>query len=373
MLQSTICVISLIVLISFASSDDKSRGASPAKKEALKNEALPPCKLCKVLVDSFKKGMDKTASSNFQGGDTAWEEEKLGNYASSEVRFIEIQEKLCNDVERGNSQCHTLAEEVENRLEEWWFKQRQTEPDLFKWLCVEILKHCCPADHFGPLCLPCPGSPSNICSGNGKCRGAGTRKGNGTCDCDEGYFGSHCDFCAPSYYESYRDESKLLCSKCHVACQEGCTRAGPRGCLACNIGWFHDTERGCVDINECVSHTNPCAKNQFCVNNEGSYTCLSCDKACSGCQGDGPDMCDKCADGFTLIDGLCIGESPEWARGNEMRRYLTYIGLCIATCIIFQKNPIVASLVGLSVAIYVTLSEYMLGAGFPQDMPVLKF
>ncbi len=50
-----------------------------------------------------------------------------------------------------------------------------------------------------------------------------------------------------------------------------------------------------------------CEKNEFCVNTEGSYSCFDCDRSCDGCYGDGPDMCDSCALGYTLIDKLCIG------------------------------------------------------------------
>lgn len=35
-----------------------------------------------------------------------------------------------------------------------------------------------------------------------------------------------------------------------------------------------ETDRGCVDINECLTHTTPCHLNEFCVNNEGSHSCL---------------------------------------------------------------------------------------------------
>jgi hypothetical protein len=42
----------------------------------------------------------------------------------------------------------------------------------------------------------------------------------------------------------------------------------------CNPGWFMDTEKGCLDINECFMNPNPCKRNEFCVNNDGSYTCL---------------------------------------------------------------------------------------------------
>lgn len=33
-----------------------------------------------------------------------------------------------------------------------------------------------------------------------------------------------------------------------------------------------------------------------------------CDKSCDGCSGDGPDMCDKCADGYVFQDPVCIGK-----------------------------------------------------------------
>lgn len=65
---------------------------------------------------------------------------------------------------------------------------------------------------------------------------------------------------------------------------------------------------GCFDVNECVE-ASACPKtNEFCVNKEGSYSCLACDKSCDGCDGDGPDMCEKCADGYELRDGMCAGE-----------------------------------------------------------------
>jgi protein disulfide-isomerase len=55
-------------------------------------------------------------------------------------------------------------------------------------------------------------------------------------------------------------------------------------------------------------------------------------------------------------------------------RYLTYFGLCIATCIVFQSSTWMAALIGLSVAIYITVSEYWLkttpapAANTPQPM-----
>lgn len=32
---------------------------------------------------------------------------------------------------------------------------------------------------------------------------------------------------------------------------------------------------GCIDVDECTAGNNECGKNEFCVNKEGSYECLS--------------------------------------------------------------------------------------------------
>lgn len=52
--------------------------------------------------------MESTARGKFEGGDSAWEEEKMTSYKKSEVRLIEIQEKMCKDVERGQKQVRTI-------------------------------------------------------------------------------------------------------------------------------------------------------------------------------------------------------------------------------------------------------------------------
>ncbi|XP_058818297.1 cysteine-rich with EGF-like domain protein 2 isoform X2 [Topomyia yanbarensis] len=271
------------------------------KKERQKSEKLPPCKACSVLVNSFRDGMKRTERSKHEGGDAAWEEDRLGSYKTSELRLVEIQESLCRDVSRGEDQCHQLAEEYESLIEEWWKVHQSHQPELHLWLCVEQAKVCCLDGFFGPACEPCPS-----CFGNGKCKGNGTRKGNGKCVCDEGYAGDNCESCDLEFYEAFRDTEKLLCTKCHKACATGgCTGAGPNACRVCRSGWLMDSQRGgCTDINECIT-ANTCTKHQFCVNNEGSFSCLECDKSCDGCDGDGPDMCKSCADGFELRDGMC--------------------------------------------------------------------
>ncbi|EAT34726.1 AAEL013067-PA [Aedes aegypti] len=147
-----------------------------SKKDRQKSEKLPPCRACTVLVNSFRDGMKRTERSKHDGGDAAWEEERLGSYKTSELRLVEIQEGLCRDVGRGEDQCHLLAEEHEPQIEEWWKEHQTAQPDLHQWLCVEQAQVCCPDGFYGPNCDPCPS-----CFGNGKCKGNGTRKGNGKC------------------------------------------------------------------------------------------------------------------------------------------------------------------------------------------------
>ncbi|XP_066982385.1 cysteine-rich with EGF-like domain protein 2 isoform X2 [Macrobrachium rosenbergii] len=279
-----------------------------SNKEAQKAAKLPPCAACKALTDSFKKGIESTARGKFEGGDSAWEEEKMKSYKKSEIRLIEIQEKLCKDVDRGQKQCESSAEEHEGLLEDWWFREQEKEPDLHAWLCIEKLRVCCPPNHYGPQCLPCKGGTESPCGGNGKCKGAGTRKGSGECACNPGYGGELCDSCTYGYFQAYKDETKILCEQCNKACNGPCSGPGQKSCVACKDGWYMDTEHGCVDVNECVTEKAPCKKNQFCINNEGTYTCLECDKACEGCTGDGPDMCLECAEGFIKEGNMCIDE-----------------------------------------------------------------
>lgn len=48
--------------------------------------------------------MERTSRGKFEGGDADWEEKKMRQYANSEVRLVEIQEKLCTDITRGENQ-----------------------------------------------------------------------------------------------------------------------------------------------------------------------------------------------------------------------------------------------------------------------------
>lgn len=146
---------------------------------------------------------------------------------------MEIQEFVCSDVTEGKDQCYSLHEEYDAEIEEWWFNKQTEKPNLFEHFCINTFKHCCPDLHYGPNCTPCQGYPDNICSNNGKCKGAGTRKGSGLCNCDLGYTGPQCDNCSDTHYISYKDDKKLLCSKCHISCSGPCTKAGPEGNKKC--------------------------------------------------------------------------------------------------------------------------------------------
>lgn len=337
----------------------------PAK--ARTSRTLAPCQACRLFAGSFQRELDRTERGNFEGGDAAWEEEKLGSYARSEVRLVEIQEKLCSDVKEHQERCHSVSEIAEAHIEEWWFKTDSRTEDFFQYLCIEKLKNCCPNHHYGENCEPCKGGVEDVCNGNGKCKGDGTRKGNGECACDLGYKGERCELCESGYYESYKDDKKALCSKCHKACNGQCVKGGVTGCTSCNQGWAFEENQGCVDIDECGEKAS-CDKNKFCVNEEGSFQCLDCDKSCDGCTGDGPDMCLQCGAGFSLKDSHCVeSRSAQMSQRVTVTRYLTYLGLCVTVCIIFQKSTILAGVLGLLVTMYISVSEYMLAddnAGF---------
>lgn len=386
---ATIC----LQLLTLVQCDISRKLEDTIKNEKKDSAKLPPCSACSSLVRSFKNGLDRTSRGKFEGGDTAWEEKNQGKgYAISEVRFVEIQERLCTDVSRGESQvqnlrnssfnfcnfyiffqCHEDHHNWEEHLEEWWALGHD-KPELRQWLCEDKLKVCCPDGHYGPKCQPCQklGSNGQVCSGRGKCKGSGTRKGNGACQCDKGYFGEFCESCAPGFYTS--DDQ---CLSCHKSCMDQCTGPDANHCLACKSGYLMHTELGCHDMDECAAATKEnrviCRKNEFCVNTEGSYKCVKCDKACSSCTGDGPDTCVECAEGYVKNGNVCMTTEAAGRIFNMTNvRYLTYGGLIVATAIIFQRSTLVAGLLGLVVVAYISLSEYYLQNASGELRPVMK-
>lgn len=55
-----------------------------------------------------------------------------------------------------------------------------------------------------------------------------------------------------------------------------------------------------------VSYSNKKKKNVFSMSFSLSFA--ECDRSCDGCTGDGPDLCEKCAEGYELRDGICSGK-----------------------------------------------------------------
>ncbi len=252
--------------------------SDPDKKAKRDAEKLPPCGACTNLVRSFELGLERTKRGKFEGGDTAWEEKTQPRYATSEVRFVEVTEELCRGVERGEAQCHANHNSWEELLEKFWALDPGTRPGLCQWLCVDQLQVCCPLDHFGPGCAPCEarGANGEVCSGSGKCKGvtrfflhlknmkktvyyslgSGTRKGNGKCACDAGYIGEMCDVCDNGYYESFKDDTKRLCSPCHKSCNGPCSGPGPKTCAKCADGYTMHVEHGCMVSKNLIYATN---------------------------------------------------------------------------------------------------------------------
>lgn len=268
--------------------------------------SLGDCQACKVFVESFVNGLERTARGNYEGGDTAWEEEKLKkSYRRSEMRLVDIQDGLCKEVSKHSIQCHQYAEKAEESIEKWWALDSEDPDPLYPYICIDSLKVCCPPNHYGKDCSPCPGDHENPCSGNGKCRGDGTRKGNGTCICNEGFTGVNCDFCDIGFYMLRDDANKMRCLRCDISCLGGCTGLKPTDCEVCNFGFVLDGDEGCRDINECEDR-KICKTNQFCINTLGSYRCIECDKSCETCYAEGPDSCTKCSKEYSKQGELCL-------------------------------------------------------------------
>jgi len=322
-----------------------------------------------------------------------WEGNDLILKDSSYDLLSEIKEHLCTDLKVGKLECMGLFKTHDATLNYWWNNKRKENEDLTSYLCVDTLMVCCPDGHYGSYCKKCPGAPYNICSRRGQCRGDGTKKGSGKCICHKGYTGDMCNICEPGFYldkgeqllnkksttnideeapsnekSNSSDESKIskvTCLPCDKSCVFHCRSKGARGCEVCKAGYYWDKEYGCVDIDECNElKRNPCQKNTFCVNTEGSYLCYDCDKSCDGCHGDGPDMCTRCAEDYKLEGNVCVSERPDHQETQmEMSRYITYLGLCMSTCIVFRNNIYIASVIGCIVATYIGIAEYTINGG----------
>uniref|UniRef100_A0A803TMD2 Stabilin 2 n=1 Tax=Anolis carolinensis TaxID=28377 RepID=A0A803TMD2_ANOCA len=119
---------------------------------------------------------------------------------------------------------------------------KDSKPVVIMKMCLLISQepNCCKG-FFGPDCNQCPGGFSNPCSGNGQCMDK--LKGNGTCICNAGFEGSHCQFCSdPNKYGPRCDQiCKCVYGKCDNQIEsDGICQAG--SCQSGYAGKFCDTQ-----------------------------------------------------------------------------------------------------------------------------------
>jgi len=255
------------------------------------------CNTCRDIVKNFKKGLDKTAKDHFGGGDTAWEESRLGSFARSETRLLEILEGACEGAAK-ESRCHAVVEEYEEKIEEYWFNKHKELDQLEKYLCIDTMQACCPEGQYGKECKDCPGGLKSPCNGHGTCKGSGTREGNGKCKCDDAYQGDLCDECSEKYYK----DTNGSCLACDESCESSCSDGTNKGCDSCKEGYVQDEDQACVDKNEC-DEDDTCVEGKFCVNSKGSYECKDCHTSCEGgCTGASRFNCVQCKSGWKAIE-----------------------------------------------------------------------
>lgn len=318
----------------------------------IKTDITNECQHCKLLTDSLKYWLHKTSRGKFDGGDAAWEEAKLKSYPRSEVRLVEIQEGLCSELKKRQDHCYSIAEKTEKALENWWLHQDPDAVDVYVSFCIENLQYCCPENHFGASCTPCPvDNNDKICGGHGKCDGSGTRTGNGTCKCWVGYTGTHCEKCTSNFYNA----ATGTCKRCHKAC-DGCSGEGIADCEACAQGFLMENNV-CIDVDEC-SYPSSCHPNQFCINEEGSHSCEDCYQLCKTCVGAGPTNCTSCDPEAVLWSGRCLNDELKYKLLNEtFNREALYLGLLLIFLLVFRFSKLFATYLIPAIAIFIYFSE----------------
>jgi len=301
-----------VVIDLFASPAFLFAAAAQSKKKKKNDDEAKvksKCTVCRSLVNKFMDGLEKTKKSGYGGGNTAWEERSLGrnSFAKSETRFVEIMERVCDDVsgETEKFYCSNIVEEQEEDIEAWYQSLSEVSLGLEQVLCVQALKVCCPHGSYGQDCTACTEQKGVFCNGRGECKGNGTRVGDGKCDCQWPYKGEICAECESGYFhdETKSNESHIICEKCDEACGgDGCDGPQASHCLDCATGYqlteADQDSKGCVDIDECAK--NPCQTTEFCTNSVGSYSCNKCDQICdpeSGCTGGETSDCVDCRAG----------------------------------------------------------------------------
>jgi hypothetical protein len=206
-----------------------------------------------------------------------------------------------------------------------------------------VCKGLCPTGTYGPTCVACPGV-SQPCSGHGRCNDGAA--GDGSCDCQAGYWSADCRYECPG-------GAANICSG-HGTCDSStgsCTcQASADGLLGYSGPKCDITCAGLLDPALPLTST-PCNGHGTCLygaTSDGSckctqgYTGRDCSQECPGgrltpcslhgtCLGDGTcscyqsaatgywsgTTCDTCAPGwFTIGSQLCVVKC-EFAEGAE--------------------------------------------------------
>lgn len=95
------------------------------------------------------KAMKKTENGAHKSGDTRWEEIQLRPYRESAMRLVDTEVHICKDFNGDEHHCRDFYGEHDDYIEAWFLNKQNTEKDLHKHLCIDELKVCCPADHYG--------------------------------------------------------------------------------------------------------------------------------------------------------------------------------------------------------------------------------
>uniref|UniRef100_A0A803TJK6 Stabilin 2 n=1 Tax=Anolis carolinensis TaxID=28377 RepID=A0A803TJK6_ANOCA len=146
---------------------------------------------------------------------------------------------------------------------------KDSKPVVIMKMCLLISQepNCCKG-FFGPDCNQCPGGFSNPCSGNGQCMDK--LKGNGTCICNAGFEGSHCQFCSdPNKYGPRCDQiCKCVYGKCDNQIEsDGICQAG--SCQSGYAGKFCDTQ-----TFPCGNYLQFCHAHADCMFSNGAMSCV---------------------------------------------------------------------------------------------------
>merc|ERR1712042_290279 len=111
------------LLCAFSSSSSSSSlfasAATKKKKKSVDEAAIKSkCSVCRSLAKKFMEGLEKTKKSGYGGGNTAW----------AETRFIEVMERVCDDVsgETDKFYCGNIVENQEEEIEEWFKSDQDT-------------------------------------------------------------------------------------------------------------------------------------------------------------------------------------------------------------------------------------------------------